>query len=171
MNLSQRDSWRYHYHYPINFYVCSISRIVSNDILETANSDVNSCFSKIDTNTSTSCDIYPLPHMYIVKDLIPDMNNFYNQYRSIQPWLQRDTAEKTGSQQYLQSIEDRKQLVSQLVYCLHICLILPFEHLSCRERSGVIYMFIACRMVSTSVFSALAAALLARPTGGTATST
>jgi succinate dehydrogenase (ubiquinone) iron-sulfur subunit len=27
--------------------------------------------------------------MYVVKDLVPDMNNFYNQYASIQPWLQR----------------------------------------------------------------------------------
>ena len=25
--------------------------------------------------------IYPLPHMYVVKDLVPDMNNFYQQYR------------------------------------------------------------------------------------------
>ncbi|EZA47846.1 Succinate dehydrogenase [ubiquinone] iron-sulfur subunit, mitochondrial [Ooceraea biroi] len=68
------------------------------------------CISKIDTNTSTSCDVYPLPHMYIVKDLVPDLNNFYNQYRSIQPWLQRDSTEKVGSEQYLQSIEDRKKL-------------------------------------------------------------
>lgn len=31
--------------------------------------------------------IYPLPHMYIQKDLVPDMTNFYEQYRSIEPWL------------------------------------------------------------------------------------
>lgn len=46
-------------------------------------------FSKIDTNTGKPTNIYPLPHMYVVKDLIPDMNNFYNQYTSIEPWLQR----------------------------------------------------------------------------------
>ncbi|KAJ1724761.1 succinate dehydrogenase complex, subunit B, partial [Coemansia erecta] len=34
--------------------------------------------------------IYPLPHMFVVKDLVPDMNYFYKQYASIQPWLQRD---------------------------------------------------------------------------------
>lgn len=33
--------------------------------------------------------IYPLPHMYVVKDLVPDMNHFYKQYKSIEPWLQR----------------------------------------------------------------------------------
>lgn len=68
------------------------------------------CISKIDDNLSSPSKIYPLPHMYIVKDLVPDLNNFYNQYRSIQPWLQRNDAKETGSQQYLQSVEDRKKL-------------------------------------------------------------
>ena len=70
------------------------------------------CISKIDTNLSSTTKIYPLPHMYIVKDLVPDMNNFYNQYKSIEPWLQRSDAPKKGStrQQYLQSIDDRAKL-------------------------------------------------------------
>ncbi|XP_019874796.1 succinate dehydrogenase [ubiquinone] iron-sulfur subunit, mitochondrial [Aethina tumida] len=71
------------------------------------------CISKIDTSSSKSTKIYPLPHMYVVKDLVPDMNNFYNQYRSIEPWLQRkdDSTKKSGPrQQYLQSIEDRAKL-------------------------------------------------------------
>jgi len=50
--------------------------------------------------------------MYVIKDLVPDMNNFYEQYKSIQPWLQRDANEKPGSAQLLQSVEDRKKLVS-----------------------------------------------------------
>ena len=29
------------------------------------------------------------PHMYVIKDLVPDMTNFYDQYRSIKPWLAR----------------------------------------------------------------------------------
>ncbi|KAJ1652959.1 succinate dehydrogenase complex, subunit B, partial [Coemansia sp. RSA 25] len=33
--------------------------------------------------------IYPLPHMFVVKDLVPDMTYFYKQYESIKPWLQR----------------------------------------------------------------------------------
>ena len=68
------------------------------------------CISKIDTNVSSSSKIYPLPHMYIVKDLVPDLTNFYNQYKSIQPWLQRGDGKKAGSKQYLQSVEDRKKL-------------------------------------------------------------
>lgn len=68
------------------------------------------CISKINSNLGEVSKIYPLPHMYIVKDLVPDMNNFYQQYRSIQPWLQRNDVKKSGSQQYLQSTEDRKKL-------------------------------------------------------------
>jgi succinate dehydrogenase/fumarate reductase iron-sulfur protein len=36
--------------------------------------------------------IYPLPHMYIIKDLVPDLTNFYAQYKSIEPWLQTETS-------------------------------------------------------------------------------
>ncbi|XP_030763822.1 succinate dehydrogenase [ubiquinone] iron-sulfur subunit, mitochondrial-like [Sitophilus oryzae] len=71
------------------------------------------CISKIDAGSGKATKIYPLPHMYVVKDLVPDMNNFYQQYRSIEPWLQRkDTATtKSGEvQQYLQSIDDRAKL-------------------------------------------------------------
>lgn len=70
------------------------------------------CICKIDTNTSKPTNIYPLPHMYVVKDLIPDMNNFYRQYTSIEPWLQRkdEANEKKGKAQYLQSAEDRAKL-------------------------------------------------------------
>merc|ERR1712212_588215 len=69
------------------------------------------CLSKIDANDKAT-KIYPLPHMYVVKDLVPDMNNFYQQYRSIQPWLQRDDEadRKHGDQQLLQSVDDRAKL-------------------------------------------------------------
>lgn len=58
--------------------------------------------------------------MYIVKDLVPDLNNFYNQYKSIQPWLQRGDAKETGAKQYLQSVEDRKKLVTKLKIIIKI---------------------------------------------------
>jgi succinate dehydrogenase (ubiquinone) iron-sulfur subunit len=38
------------------------------------------------------------------------MNNFYAQYRSIEPFLQRKDNVKLGEQQYFQSVEDRKKL-------------------------------------------------------------
>jgi succinate dehydrogenase / fumarate reductase iron-sulfur subunit len=35
--------------------------------------------------------IYPLPHMPVVKDLVPDLSQLYAQLRSIEPWLKSDT--------------------------------------------------------------------------------
>merc|ERR1712088_1147328 len=70
------------------------------------------CISKIEDNGKAT-KIYPLPHMYVIKDLVPDMNNFYQQYRSIQPWLQNeanDRGDKKGQLQNLQSVEDRSKL-------------------------------------------------------------
>jgi len=68
------------------------------------------CISTIDSNLNKVTKIYPLPHMYVIKDLVPDMNNFYSQYRSIQPWLQSTNVNKIGTEQLLQSIEDRQKL-------------------------------------------------------------
>ena len=41
------------------------------------------CLTKIEASDKKT-KIYPLPHMYVVKDLVPDMNNFYEQYRSVE---------------------------------------------------------------------------------------
>jgi len=75
------------------------------------------CISKIDT-TAKSTKIYPLPHMYVIKDLVPDMNNFYKQYKDIQPWLQRNDEDQLGSgeKQLLQSTDDRAKLVSLIIF-------------------------------------------------------
>merc|ERR1711990_60423 len=47
------------------------------------------CLDRIEDDGS-AMKIYPLPHMFVVKDLVPDMSNFYDQYKSIEPWLQAD---------------------------------------------------------------------------------
>ncbi|USG61665.1 succinate dehydrogenase iron-sulfur subunit [Sneathiella marina] len=53
-------------------------------------------------------NIYPLPHQPVVKDLVPDLTNFYAQYASIKPWLQAETPQP--SHERLQSKEDREKL-------------------------------------------------------------
>jgi succinate dehydrogenase (ubiquinone) iron-sulfur subunit len=55
-------------------------------------------------------EIQPLPHTYVVKDLVPDLTNFYNQYKSIEPWLKRKEAKPAGSKEHFQSIENRAKL-------------------------------------------------------------
>ncbi|CAJ0608290.1 unnamed protein product [Cylicocyclus nassatus] len=68
------------------------------------------CICRIDTNTSKTTKIYPLPHMYVIKDLVPDMNLFYEQYASIQPWLQKKKDLTLGEKQMYQSIKEREKL-------------------------------------------------------------
>lgn len=53
--------------------------------------------------------IYPLPHMPVVKDIVPDLTHFYAQYASIKPWIQ-STTPPPPDRERLQSKEDRAQL-------------------------------------------------------------
>ena len=46
------------------------------------------CLCYITKDEKEPIKVNPLPHMYILKDLVPDMTNFYAQYKSIKPWLQ-----------------------------------------------------------------------------------
>jgi succinate dehydrogenase (ubiquinone) iron-sulfur subunit len=68
------------------------------------------CLEYIDDDTTKATKIYPLPHMYVIKDLVPDMGNFYEQYRSIEPWLQPKAEKAEGQAEFLQSKEDRAKL-------------------------------------------------------------
>nr|UAD89502.1 succinate dehydrogenase subunit 2 [Gracilaria changii] len=52
--------------------------------------------------------IYPLPHMYVIKDLVPDLTHFYAQYKMIKPWLISNGTQP--KREYLQSKSDRAEL-------------------------------------------------------------
>jgi succinate dehydrogenase / fumarate reductase iron-sulfur subunit len=79
-----------------------------------------SCAMNIDGTNTLACTkpidevdgdikIYPLPHMKVIKDLVPDLSHFYAQYESIKPWLQSDS-EAPSDKERLQSPEDREKL-------------------------------------------------------------
>jgi succinate dehydrogenase / fumarate reductase iron-sulfur subunit len=52
--------------------------------------------------------IYPLPHMPVVKDLVPDLTRFYAQHASIEPWLQTTTP--APEHEWRQAKDDREKL-------------------------------------------------------------
>lgn len=54
--------------------------------------------------------IGPLIRMPVIKDLVVDMSNFYNQYKSIDPFLKRKTPKAEGTKELYQSQDDRKKL-------------------------------------------------------------
>lgn len=69
------------------------------------------CLCRVDTEDSKPVPIYPLPHMSVVKDLVPDLSTFYAQYKSIQPWLQPGpNSKQSEAGEYLQTKEDRAKL-------------------------------------------------------------
>ena len=55
------------------------------------------------------CRIYPLPHMPVVKDLVPDLTRFYAQYASIKPWLMTKTP-APADRERLQSKEEQERI-------------------------------------------------------------
>lgn len=79
-----------------------------------------SCAMNIDGTNTLACTkacadvkgdvkIYPLPHMPVVKDLVPDLTNFYAQYASVKPWLQTRTPSPPDRER-LQSPEDQEKI-------------------------------------------------------------
>jgi succinate dehydrogenase / fumarate reductase, iron-sulfur subunit len=79
-----------------------------------------SCAMNIDGTNTLAClkpideikgdvNIYPLPHMPVVKDLVPDLSHVYAQYQSIQPWLQAESPPPPDKER-LQSEDERAKL-------------------------------------------------------------
>lgn len=77
-----------------------------------------SCAMNIDGGNTLACTqsiedikgdikIYPLPHMPVIKDLVPDLSNLYKQHAEIKPFL---IADKDPEKERLQSVDDRKKL-------------------------------------------------------------
>ena len=80
-----------------------------------------SCAMNIDGSNTLACikacadvksadvRIYPLPHMPVIKDLIPDLTQFYAQYAAVKPWLTtRMPAPPDGER--LQSKQDQEKI-------------------------------------------------------------
>jgi succinate dehydrogenase / fumarate reductase iron-sulfur subunit len=79
-----------------------------------------SCAMNIDGMNALACTtaiadvkgevrIFPLPHLPVIKDLVPDLSNFYAQYAAVQPWLKTRTPAPPDRER-LQSKEDQEQV-------------------------------------------------------------
>ncbi len=79
-----------------------------------------SCAMNIDGKNDLAClapiedskgeiAVRPLPHMDVVKDLVPDVNRIFAQYAMIEPWLKVDTPPPPDHER-LQSKEERIEL-------------------------------------------------------------
>ena len=79
-----------------------------------------SCAMNIDGTNTLACikpideidgavNIYPLPHLPVVKDLVPDLTGFYAQYATIKPWMRTESPAPPDTER-LQSEDERAQL-------------------------------------------------------------
>ena len=70
-----------------------------------------SCAMNVDGKNTLSCikahneingdlNIYPLPHLKVLKDLIGDLTTLYKQYKSIEPWLKTEKQKKEKDEIY-----------------------------------------------------------------------
>ena len=66
------------------------------------------CLKPID-EVSGDVKIYPLPHMEVIKDLVPDLSTAYAQLESIEPWLKTKTPPPPDTERR-QSVEERAKL-------------------------------------------------------------
>ena len=66
------------------------------------------CLTPIDSLKKGTSRITPLPHMPVLKDLIPDLTGLYAQYELIEPWLQTD--QPPPDRERRQSPEERAKL-------------------------------------------------------------
>lgn len=76
-----------------------------------AGTNTLACLKKIkESKEGDTIRIYPLPHMPVVKDLVPDLNNFYEQHKAVRPWLELTPEQYASNTEVLQSKENRKKL-------------------------------------------------------------
>jgi succinate dehydrogenase / fumarate reductase iron-sulfur subunit len=79
-----------------------------------------SCAMNIDGTNALAClkrideikgdvKVYPLPHLPVVKDLVPDLTDLYEQYTSVQPWIKAPSPPSTERER-LQSPDERARL-------------------------------------------------------------
>ena len=94
-----------------------------------------SCAMNVDEVNTLSCikshsdikgelNIYPLPHLKVIKDLSGDLSNLYKQYESIQPWLKTSKTD-TEKQEILQSQNEELNLMDITNVFYALLLILP----------------------------------------------
>jgi succinate dehydrogenase / fumarate reductase iron-sulfur subunit len=87
-----------------------------------------SCAMNIDGRNTLACTqpiaavkgvvkVYPLPHLPVAKDLVPDLTHFYAQHASVQPWLKTRTP-ISPDRERLQSRPERARLDG-----LHECIL------------------------------------------------
>ena len=121
-----------------------------------------SCSMNIDGTNTLAClksikdvhgdvKIFPLLHMPVVKDLVPDLSNAYRQLAAIEPWLKANEDAHEGEERR-QSHEQREQLdgLWECVLCFSCSTACPSYWWNSEEYLGPAVLLQAYRWVADS---------------------
>ena len=123
-----------------------------------------SCAMNIDGENTLACTkyisdigvdvkIYPLPHMSVVKDLVPDLNNAYAQLASIEPWMKTESPAPPDSER-LQTQDDRRKLdgLYECILCFSCATSCPSY---CGTRNAILVRRFCCKPIAGSPTAAM----------------
>jgi succinate dehydrogenase / fumarate reductase iron-sulfur subunit len=121
-----------------------------------------SCSMNIDGTNTLAClksikdvkgdvKIFPLPHMPVVKDLVPDLSNAYRQLTAIEPWLKTKEDAPAGEERR-QSPKEREELdgLWECVLCFSCSTACPSYWWNSEEYLGPAVLLQAYRWVADS---------------------
>lgn len=60
--------------------------------------------------------VFPLPHMKVVKDLVVDMSDFYDQYAAVEPWLKTNSSQPEGKERH--QTKEQQEKIDQPSACI-----------------------------------------------------
>lgn len=95
--LSTKPAQRNHSHNVSVARLCCSEGICGSCAMNIDGKNGLACLTAVPKDSSSS-KISPLPHMFVIRDLVVDMSNFYAQYKSIKPYLQTSSGGKCASQ-------------------------------------------------------------------------
>ncbi len=73
------------------------------------------------TDIKNDIVIYPLPHMKVIKDLVPDLSEVYKQLESIKPWIENKEKKSLNNSESIQSPQERSKLDGKWECVLCFC--------------------------------------------------
>jgi succinate dehydrogenase (ubiquinone) iron-sulfur subunit len=119
------------------------------------------CLTRLDRESTAPARVAPLPHMFVIKDLVVDMANFYAQYKSIRPFLQAPPP--ADGSEHLQSKAERAKLdgLYECILCACCSTACPSYWWASDKYLGPAVLLAAYRWVVDSRDAAAAPARLA----------
>lgn len=99
--------------FPVSFRRSCREGICGSCAMNINGTNTLACIYALTTNLNINI-VYPLAHLPIIRDLVVSLKHFYNQYKSIQPWIHISSSEYKNIIQY----HNQRILLDGLYECI-----------------------------------------------------